>query len=146
MRHLRGTIAATAALVLSGTAAATARADQPDDTALYAPSAVVLTIGKGSPAEGIAVTVERAVTLSCSPRAEGTHPSPVAACRELRWVDGRFADLPSRLPVTLCTREWDPVTVTADGAWRGQRVDWSATYNNGCEMVASLGEGAVFAF
>ncbi|MFE7134174.1 subtilase-type protease inhibitor [Streptomyces sp. NPDC057638] len=151
MRYLRGTIAATAALVLSGAAAGTAMATPPTEptgsataAGLYAPSALVLTVGKGTSAP--TATVERAVTLSCAPRAMGTHPAPRAACNELRTVNGHFAELATRLPQTLCTREYDPVTVTAEGVWRGERVTWNATYNNPCEMEATLGQSAVFSF
>ncbi|MER7048970.1 subtilase-type protease inhibitor [Streptomyces jumonjinensis] len=174
MRSVRSTIAVAAALALSGTAAGAAQAVPPQSVppqartaqpaavalaqpaagplaapaaraaGLYAPSALVLTIGKGeSPKES---AVQRAVTLGCAPAATGTHPSPAAACRELRSVEGDFAELPSALPQTSCTREWDPVTVTADGVWRGQRVEWFGTYNNGCEMWASLGGGVLFSF
>ncbi|MFH8614865.1 subtilase-type protease inhibitor [Streptomyces sp. NPDC017979] len=154
MRHLRSTIATAAALLLSGTALGTAVAQpiaQPVAgpaappaavSSLYAPSALVLTVAKGTSAAPS--TVERAVTLDCAPRATGTHPSAAAACRELNAVDGDFAALPSELPQTLCTREWDPVTVSANGVWRGERVAWSGTYNNGCEMTATL--GVVFSF
>ncbi|MFF8959500.1 subtilase-type protease inhibitor [Streptomyces sp. NPDC014894] len=167
MRSVRSTIAVTAALVLSGVAAVSAQAAQPRSaavppvaahtlthpaaeagagagSALYAPSAFVLSVGKG--ADPMSAAVQRAVTLSCSPGARGTHPAPAAACDELRSVDGEVSALPTALPQTICTREWDPVTVTADGVWRGERVSWSATYNNGCEMGASLGGGALFSF
>ncbi|MER5772391.1 subtilase-type protease inhibitor [Streptomyces sp. NPDC001985] len=148
MRSVRSTIAVAAALALGGAVAASARAAEPTErpashAGLYAPSALVLGIGKGTSAAES--TVQRAVTLSCAPRAEGTHPSPADACGELRAVNGDFAALPSTQPQALCTREWDPVTVTADGVWRGERVVWSATYNNGCEREASLG-GALFSF
>ncbi|GLF97294.1 subtilase-type protease inhibitor [Streptomyces yaizuensis] len=166
MRSVRSTIAVTAAaLVLSGAAAGTAHA-APAPTALplasgssagvtapasatgalrfAPPSALVLTIGKGT--EPMTAAVQRAVTLGCEPRATGTHPSPRAACRELRAVDGDFAALPSVLPAVSCTREYDPVTVTAQGVWRGRMTDWSATYNNGCEMRATLGGGVLYSF
>lgn len=145
MRQTRSLIAMTAAMVLSGAAIGTASAAQPAGTSgLYAPSALVLTIAKGTSAA--TATVERAVTLSCAPQAGGTHPASDAACGELASVDGEFTALPSALSHTLCTRQWDPVTATADGVWRGQRIAWSETYNNGCEMVASLGGGAIFSF
>ncbi|GAA2222565.1 hypothetical protein GCM10010232_03770 [Streptomyces amakusaensis] len=171
MRSVRSTIAVTAALVLSATAAVSAQAAQTRSepvrpvvthtlaapaaagsfegaaagrtARLYAPSALVLSVGKGT--DPMSAAVERAVTLGCTPRAHGTHPSPAAACGELRSVDGEFAALPTALPQTLCTREYDPVTVTADGVWQGERVAWTATYNNGCEMGAYL-PGALFSF
>ncbi|MCM2393311.1 subtilase-type protease inhibitor [Streptomyces albipurpureus] len=145
MRRTRGMIAVTAAVLLSGAATSTASATQPTSASgLYAPSALVLTIAKGT--STATATVERAVTLSCAPTAGGTHPASVAACGELDSVDGEFTELPSALAYTTCTRQWDPVTAAAHGVWRGQRIAWSATYNNGCEMVASLGGGSIFAF
>lgn len=151
MRYIRNTIATTAALLLSGAALSTAHAAPagPDTqpagaNSLYAPSALVLSIGKGE--QAATATVERAVTLTCTPRADGTHPAPTAACRELRAVDGEFSALKSSPSHTMCTRQWDPVVVTATGVWQGQHVSWSETYGNRCEMEGSLAEGAVFSF
>ncbi|MEU3603585.1 subtilase-type protease inhibitor [Streptomyces sp. NPDC006798] len=155
---LRSTFVTAAALLLGvgGTVLSTAVAqpvdrptvDRPavdrstDSRALYAPSALVLTVGEGE--HPAATVAERAVTLSCAPRATGTHPAPEDACRELEAAGGDPEALPSALPQTLCTREYAPVTVTADGVWRGERIAWSGTYNNGCEMAATL--GVVFSF
>ncbi|EFG08489.1 subtilase-type protease inhibitor [Streptomyces clavuligerus] len=174
MRSVRSTIAVSAALVLSGAAAGTAHAATAPQQAsasvaqaalplasgssagakapasttapkgLFAPSALVLVISKGE--EPKTSAVQRAVTLSCEPRAMGTHPSPRAACRELTAVNGDFNALPSTLAGVLCTRQYDPVAVTAHGVWRGVRVDWTASFNNACEMGASLGGGALYAF
>ncbi|MEU5401142.1 subtilase-type protease inhibitor [Streptomyces sp. NPDC005963] len=146
MRRTHSVLAVATALVLGGTAVAAAEAAQPARAGtLYAPSALVLTIGKGA-ANGVTSTVERAVTLDCGPSAGGSHPASTAACGELERVDGEFTALPSALPYTTCTRQFEPVTVTADGVWRGRHLTWSGTFNNGCEMVASLGGGAIFAF
>ncbi len=148
MRYIRSTIATTAALLLSGAAIGTAQAStagQPaGTTSLYAPSALVLSIGKGETAQ--TATIERAVTLTCTPRAGGSHPAPVEACGELRSVDGQFAALATSQPQTMCTRQWDPVVVTASGVWQGKHVTWSETYGNLCEMQGSLSEASVFAF
>ncbi|MFD9542927.1 subtilase-type protease inhibitor [Streptomyces sp. NPDC060022] len=137
-------IATVSTLVLSGTAAmgvAQGRPAQP--TGLYTPSALVLSVGKGDAAS---VTVQRAVTLSCAPRPQGTHPSPSAACEELRAVNGEFARLTTPQSTAKCTRQWDPVVLNATGVWQGRNVSWSAAFGNACEMQASLGEGPVFAF
>lgn len=141
--HTLGATASAAALVLSGLAAGTAHADAAGDTGLYAPSALVLAVGRGEAAA--TATVERAVTLNCAPAPGGTHPSADAACRELTSVEGEFAMLAgsSGRP---CTRQWDPVTITATGVWQGKRVDWSATYGNACEMRESMNGSTVFAF
>ncbi|MCT9078440.1 protease inhibitor [Streptomyces fulvoviolaceus] len=98
-------------------------------SALYAPSALVLTLGHGDSA--ITATPERAVTLTCAPTSSGTHPAAAAACAELRGADGDFDALTGRAD-TLCTKEYDPVVITVDGVWRGQRVSYERTFANEC--------------
>ncbi|MGW7368002.1 subtilase-type protease inhibitor [Streptomyces sp. NPDC054841] len=146
MRYILNTLGATAsaaALVLSGTAAAgVAHAEPAKPTGLYAPSAMVLMVGKGDAATA---TIERAVTLNCAPKPSGSHPAPRAACQELTEVDGQFGLL-TGAPRRPCTRQWDPVTVGASGVWQGKRVDWSTTYGNECEMRESLSGAKVFSF
>ncbi|MEU3920037.1 subtilase-type protease inhibitor [Streptomyces sp. NPDC029004] len=156
MRYIRNTVAAVAtasALVLTGTAATgAAQAAQPTQPAqqpaqaksLYAPSALVLTIGMGETAE--TATVSRAVTLTCAPRPDGTHPAAAAACTELFIVDGQFSALGEKTSHKMCTRQWNPVVISAQGVWQGKRVDWSAMYGNPCEMEGSMGDGSVFNF
>ncbi|MFJ3900271.1 subtilase-type protease inhibitor [Streptomyces sp. NPDC090025] len=153
MRHIR-TLGATAfatatGLALVGTAFAgsgTAEAAPMDTTGLYAPSVLVLTTGPGE--RPATASVVRAVTLSCTPTATGTHPNPAAACSELASVGGDLARLTAAAPSggRPCTREWQPVTMTGDGVWQGKRVRWSATYGNACEMHAKTAGGAVFGF
>ncbi|QHC32831.1 MULTISPECIES: protease inhibitor [unclassified Streptomyces] len=108
---------------------------------LYAPSALVLTIGHGG--EAATATPERAVTLSCAPKASGTHPAAATACAELRGVGGDFAALKARDDV-WCNKLYDPVVVTAQGVWQGQRVSYERTFGNSCERDA-VG-GSLFAF
>ncbi|MDQ1050570.1 protease inhibitor [Streptomyces sp. V4I2] len=110
-------------------------------SAFYAPSALVLTLGHGDTAA--TVTPERAVTLTCAPTASGTHPAASAACAELRAADGDFDALTVRGDV-LCTKEYDPVVVTVDGVWRGQRVSYERTFANEC--VKSFHGNSVFTF
>lgn len=153
MRYSRNTFAASAiatALLLTGTAAtgvAQAQPGQPAQPAqpasLYAPSALVLSVGKGDNAA--TATVERAVTLSCAPRPDGTHPSPASACKELRFVDGEF-DALAEPSERICTRLYDPVVVSATGVWEGKPVAWETTFGNACEMAGSMAESSVFAF
>ncbi|MET8329921.1 SSI family serine proteinase inhibitor [Streptomyces sp. NPDC005181] len=138
-----GAIATASALTMTGMGAmGIAQAQPAQPTSLYAPSALVLSVGKSS---GTSVTVQRAVTLSCAPRPTGTHPSPAAACADLLAVDGEFTQL-TMPPQRSCTRQWDPVVVNATGVWQGRSVSWSATFGNDCEMQASLTEGSVFGF
>jgi hypothetical protein len=155
MRYIRNTVTAASiatALALTGTAATGAAHAQPSQPSpssqpagLYAPSALVLTIGKGERAA--TATVQRAVTLNCTPRASGTHPAPASACAELRSVNGSFAALTEEPSQRMCTRQWDPVVVTAQGVWDGRHVSWSATFGNPCEMEGALAESStVFVF
>ncbi|MET8660076.1 subtilase-type protease inhibitor [Streptomyces griseus] len=137
------TVTATA-LLLGGFATATAQAAPAGARSLYAPSALVLTVARGE--DPLTATVERAVTLTCAPTAEGTHPTPAAACKELAAVQGKFSELTAGPSNRTCTRQWDPVVVTAHGAWQGRQVRFSTTYGNACEMAGSTNGNAVFAF
>ncbi|MDI3386290.1 subtilase-type protease inhibitor [Streptomyces sp. B-S-A8] len=154
MRHVLGTVAAAAtaaACLLTATAApavAQDRSDRPSAPArekgLYAPTDLVLAMGRG--ADATTVAVERSVTLTCAPRPSGTHPDARAACAELRAADGRFGDLARPTTDAVCTKQWAPVTVFATGLWEGRRVDWSATFANGCTLNAVLAKSAALAF
>nr|BFD81106.1 protease inhibitor [Streptomyces sp. Xyl84] len=108
---------------------------------LYAPSALVLTVGHGDSAA--TAVPERAVTLTCAPTASGTHPAALDACAELRAAGGDMEALTGGGDV-LCTREYNPVVVTADGVWQGRRVSFRHTFANECAKNASL--TSVFAF
>ncbi|MFI7013866.1 protease inhibitor [Streptomyces sp. NPDC050164] len=110
-------------------------------TALYAPSALVLTVGHGEGAA--AATPERAVTLTCAPTSSGTHPVAGSACAQLRGVGGDIHALTARDGV-MCTKQYDPVVVTVDGVWQGKRVSYERTFSNECVKNA-YGSG-VFAF
>ncbi|MFF7640529.1 protease inhibitor [Streptomyces canus] len=109
-------------------------------SSLYAPSALVLTLGHGESAA--TVTPERAVTLACAPTSSGTHPAAAPACAELRAAGGDFDALGAGSEV-LCTREYHPVVVTVDGVWRGQRVSYERTFANECVKSSY---GTLFAF
>ncbi|MGW5293311.1 subtilase-type protease inhibitor [Streptomyces bacillaris] len=147
MRHNHHAIFATVAagaLALSGLAATSAHAAPAKPASLYAPSALVLTVAQGE--DPLTATVKRAVTLTCAPSAEGTHPAPEAACAELDSVGGQFTALARTSPDRMCTRQWDPVVITAHGVWHGQRVAFSTTYGNACELAGSMNESAVYSF
>ncbi|MCY0932496.1 SSI family serine proteinase inhibitor [Streptomyces sp. H27-H1] len=138
MRHR---IAAVSAAVLLTLAGATGVAEA-KPASLYAPSALVLAVAQGEDA----ATVVRASILSCAPTAAGTHPDPKAACASLAAA-GTFDTLLAT-PDTdrACPMVYEPVTVTADGVWNGQRVSWKHTFSNTCAMAATLNGNAVFAF
>ncbi|MFF5402853.1 subtilase-type protease inhibitor [Streptomyces misionensis] len=108
---------------------------------LYAPSALVLTTGHGGDAATAAP--ERAVTLGCAPGASGTHPAAAEACAELRGVGGDLDALKAREDV-WCNKLYDPVVITVQGVWQGQRVSYERTFGNTCERDAT--GGSLFAF
>jgi hypothetical protein len=133
-----GLTAATLGGSLTGSAVA-APAAAP--TSLYAPSALVLTVGHGETAA--TADAARAVTLSCAPTPSGTHPAASRACAELRAAGGDLELLagPGR---AVCTRQYDPVVVTVDGVWQGRRVAFTHTFANEC--VKNAAESSLFAF
>lgn len=109
--------------------------------ALYAPSALVLTVGHGITAA--AAAPERAVTLSCAPTSSGSHPAASDACAELRAAGGDLTALTPRDDV-MCTWEYNPVVVTVQGVWEGKRVSYERTFSNECVKNASA--TSVFSF
>lgn len=135
------TIGLTATAVCGPLASAAPAAPGNAPASLYAPSALVLTVAHGE--SSALAAPERAVTLSCAPTPSGTHPAPAEACAELRAAQGNFDALASGDNV-LCTREYNPVVVTVNGVWRGQRVFYERTYSNEC-IKNALG-ASVFAF
>ncbi|MEU0843471.1 subtilase-type protease inhibitor [Streptomyces sp. NPDC005962] len=132
---LGAALAMSAALGLG--ASGTAHAESATTKSLYPPSALVLSIGYGPDAASMAV--QRAVTVSCQPTPTGTHPAPARACAELRAVNGEFSTLTEATESgRVCTKEWRPVTVTAEGIWDGQRVAYEHTFANDCLKNATL--------
>ncbi|MEU2285258.1 protease inhibitor [Streptomyces sp. NPDC013178] len=134
------TLGLTAAAVcgpLTGSALAAPAAP----ASLYAPSALVLTLGHGENAA--AVDPARAVTLTCAPGPSGSHPAAALACAELRASGGDFEAL-AATGDALCTREYDPVVVTVDGVWQGKRVSYERTFANEC--VKNSTGSVLFAF
>ncbi|AWZ07035.1 MULTISPECIES: subtilase-type protease inhibitor [unclassified Streptomyces] len=129
-------LAALSVLAVSG-AAGRADAAPAGTEGLYAPSALVLSVTDGD--DAASGTVLRAVTLVCAPRPGGTHPAPAAACAELRANGTELDALAEPRSDAACTREWDPVTVTADGVWQGRRLSYSYTYANHCGLRNSVG-------
>ncbi|WP_411124776.1 SSI family serine proteinase inhibitor [Streptomyces sp. x-19] len=146
MRYITGAVAIGAALVLgalSTTAQAAAAPAQPARTGgLYAPTEMVLTIGQGD--SRASATALRAATLSCMPKAAGSHPYAQAACAQLRTVAGDFTKVTEAQGQRICNKIWAPIVVTADGVWQGRRVSYTHTFANSCEMTA--GKSSVFEF
>ncbi|WEO93803.1 subtilase-type protease inhibitor [Streptomyces sp. FXJ1.172] len=131
----------TAAAVCGPLTGAAVAAPGATPSSLYAPSALVLTTGHGD--QAATATPERAVTLSCAPTASGTHPDAVRACAELRGTGGDFSALKAAGNV-WCNKLYDPVVVTVQGVWQGQRVSYERTFGNACEKDSIV--GGVFAF
>jgi hypothetical protein len=126
-----GLTAATVCAPLTGSALA-APAAAP--ASLYAPSALVLTLGHGESAATAGAA--RAVTLSCMPGPSGTHPAPSRACAELRAAGGD-PDALAGPGDAMCTKQYDPVVVTVDGVWQGKRLSFERTFANECLKNAS---------
>jgi hypothetical protein len=97
---------------------------------------LVLTVAKG---ESTSAPGRQRASLTCQP-AGGTHKQARSACSQLAKVGGR----PDRLQLGggACTMQWDPVTVTANGSWKGRKVAYSHTFGNACSL--SMTTGAVF--
>ncbi|MEV8478214.1 subtilase-type protease inhibitor [Streptomyces sp. NPDC051173] len=158
MRYITGGFALGAALALGGLVAAgtstaasaapapaaapAAQAQSLFPTSLFAPSSLVLTIGQGEDRDSSGV--QRAVTLTCMPKATGTHPDVKGACEQLRAVDGDFDKTVALKADTFCTKEWNPIVVTAEGVWQGKRVSYEHTFANPCMKRAS--QSTVFEF
>ncbi|MGW2352769.1 subtilase-type protease inhibitor [Actinacidiphila glaucinigra] len=136
-------LALVAAMCSAGVAAGAAQARPAGATSLYAPSALVLSVGRGE--DPATATIQRAVVLRCRPTPYGDHPDPVAACAELAAVHGDFAAMTADAEGVACTRIWDPVVVAADGVWEGRRVTFAQTFGNPC-MLRGSDTAGVFAF
>ncbi|GHJ29389.1 MULTISPECIES: subtilase-type protease inhibitor [Streptomyces] len=135
MRKTTGAIGLGAALTVSAVlgigVGGTANAEPAKQQSLYPASALVLTVGHG--ADAATAEVQRAVTLSCRPTPTGTHPAPAQACAELHSVGGALGLLRTGAePGRMCTKEWRPITVTAEGVWDGRRVSYEHTFANNC--------------
>ncbi|MET9504431.1 subtilase-type protease inhibitor [Streptomyces sp. NPDC006259] len=135
------TLGLTAASVC-GTLTGSALAAPAAPASLYAPSALVLTLGHGESAA--AVNPARAVTLTCAPGPSGSHPAAALACAELRASGGDLEALADPAGDALCTRQYDPVVVTVDGVWQGRRVSYERTFSNEC--VKNSSGSVLFAF
>ncbi|GAA2621352.1 hypothetical protein GCM10010399_60500 [Dactylosporangium fulvum] len=99
------------------------------------PTQLVLTVAKGESGR----PSQRRAVLTCSP-AGGTHKQARNACAELVKVGGDFTKL--RVNGGACTMQYDPVTVTAVGRWKGRKIDYRQTFGNGCTL--SMNTGPVF--
>ena len=125
------------ATAAAGTVGFIGVAATPSYAAKAAGSRLVLTIAAGEKAK----PVQRRVTLTCSP-AGGTHKRAKTACAALNAAKGDPAAITN--DGSMCMMIYDPVTVTANGRWKGKPLKFTHTYGNACELHAAT--GAVFAF
>ncbi|WAL93460.1 SSI family serine proteinase inhibitor [Streptomyces sp. Je 1-369] len=87
-------------------------------------------------------TWTRGVLLRCVPEPAGAHPQAARACEAVAAAGGDFDGLPD--DPHACTKEFDPVTATATGSYKGKAVKWHKTYPNACALDADTGH--VFRF
>lgn len=155
--HRSAALAAAAlfAVAMAAPAMATSASPTPDVPAVpdrtAAATAAVTAAGRAEapPSRGLFLTLSgsentwiRGVLLHCSPVPSGPHPEAAAACAALDAAHGDLDRLPEdRHP---CTDQFDPVTVSATGAWRGRPTAWHKTFANACQLA--LETGAVFRF
>lgn len=72
-----------------------------------------------------------------------TNSLQTPACAALEKAGGDPAKLEPKEGV-MCTMQFDPVTATASGTWKGVPITFERTYGDACEMSAET--GPVFAF
>ncbi|MGV9881635.1 SSI family serine proteinase inhibitor [Streptomyces sp. NPDC003006] len=84
----------------------------------------------------------RGVLLRCEPAPSGHHPHAAKACAAIAGAKGNFDHLADDPHV--CTKEYDPVTVTATGSHQNRSISWHKTYPNACTLDSDTGH--VFRF
>ncbi|GAA3201517.1 SSI family serine proteinase inhibitor [Actinocorallia longicatena] len=99
-----------------------------------------VTTGPITLAGGGVISSYRALILDCDPP-NGHHPRAEEACAQLEASGGRIERDPGEV---ICTEEYAPLTVEAEGTWRGTEISFQRTYGNACEMSAAT--GALFDF
>lgn len=85
----------------------------------------------------------RTALLTCSP-AGGTHPDASSACGALTSARGNFREIDTGRESARCPMVYSPVSVRAEGRWRGTPVVYQETFDNTCLLSART--GAVFRF
>ncbi|MXM63803.1 serine protease [Streptomyces sp. HUCO-GS316] len=129
-KAVRAGLLAAAALLLAGATPAQATpGESVPANWLY----LTVTKGESRSAAG------RGTLLLCRP--PSGHPRAAEACAQVAAVDGDLGGLQAR--TVFCPMIYEPVTVQARGKWNGQRVAYTETFSNACEMEART--GAVFA-
>jgi hypothetical protein len=85
----------------------------------------------------------RSVMLRCDPPG-GTHPKAADACADVAKSQGDLKQLPASTNPRACFMIYAPVTVSAQGNWRGQPVQFTAQFPNTCVMRDKT--GSIFDF
>jgi hypothetical protein len=91
-----------------------------------------LTFTKGEKAR----PAQRSASLTCNP-AGGTHQQAREACAAISAVRGDLAAL--HVSDGMCTMQYEPVTVTASGRWKGKAVRYQRTFGNACVLWVETG-------
>ncbi len=94
-----------------------------------------LTLSKVGAEVNSLLPLPKLTTLKCEP-AGGTHPGRDSACATLTKADGDFTKI-EPIKGRTCTLQYSPITVRADGKWRGRDIEWQATFPNECAAVVA---------
>ena len=129
MPHLAGALLGGAILTLMPFTAAAADPGQPSMLRLS------VTTGPITEPNGGTTSSYRALILTCDPP-NGYHPRAKEACAQLEASGGKIEKDPGDV---ICTKEYSPRTVEAEGVWNGSEISFRRTYGNACEMGAATG-------
>lgn len=106
----------------------------PAHAAPSGPTSILLTVYTMNDGSGSKSTKLDAWYLGCFPPS-GTHPDYKKACKVLTKVDGWIEAI--NRDDRACTDEYRPVTLRAEGLWKGRELDWSGYFGNRCEAAAA---------
>ncbi|HEU4866128.1 MAG TPA: SSI family serine proteinase inhibitor [Actinomycetota bacterium] len=81
-------------------------------------------------------------TLTCGP-AGGSHPHAEKACAQLAEADGEVGKVPAE--DRICTKEFKPVVLVAEGTWKGEARSFKQEFGNLCTGIGATG-GVIFDF
>lgn len=95
--------------------------------------------GTATPEPGVRVhTGKWGASLTCSLNG-GSHKQAGAACRQLREADGHIGNIPADTG-EVCTDEYQPVQVVAEGRWNGESRSFEQVFPNRCTALAMTGK------
>ncbi len=77
------------------------------------------------------------MVVYCNPIG-GKHPHVSEVCASLNDSRGSFENLNVDSSV-YCAMMYSPVTVGAEGVWRGRRISYQETFGNPCELRKATG-------